>query len=84
MKGDGLDPKDRRRVEDPDIQKKPGVHGVDDRPTRPLVEDQLLYLLFELERVVTHSTIKWSPELVAGVQGRLEGLVDAVRRIGKR
>jgi hypothetical protein len=52
--------------------------------TRPLVEDQLLYLLFELERVVTHSTIKWSPELLAGVQRRLEGLVDAVRRIGKR
>jgi hypothetical protein len=49
-----------------------------------LIEDHLLYLLLELERVVTQSKIKWSPELASRVRSRLNGLIRTVRRIEKR
>jgi hypothetical protein len=58
--------------------------AVDDKPLRPLTEDHLLYLLLELERVVTQSKIKWSPELASRVKSRLEDLIQTVRRIEKR
>jgi hypothetical protein len=57
--------------------------AVDDQPTRTLAEDHLLYLLLELERVVMRSKIKWSPELASGVEGRLEGLIQTIRRTKK-
>jgi hypothetical protein len=57
--------------------------GVVDQPVRSLVEDHLLYLLFELERIVMRSKIKWPPELTSGVEGRLEGLIQTMRRTKK-
>jgi hypothetical protein len=54
-----------------------------DQPVRPLAEDHLLYVLFELERIVMRSKIKWSPELASGVEGRLESLIQTIRRTKK-
>jgi hypothetical protein len=59
------------------------ARAVVDQPVRPLVEDHLLYLLFELERIVVRSKIKWSPELTSGVEGRLESLIQTIRRTKK-
>jgi hypothetical protein len=43
------------------------------------VYDQLAYLMFELEVVVTRSDMKWSPELAARTQARLESLAGFIR-----
>jgi hypothetical protein len=64
--------------------KKIRERAIKDRPVRPLAEDHLLYLLFELERVVTRSTIAWSPGLASGIESRLQGLIQTVRRNDKR
>lgn len=52
--------------------------------TTPTAEDNLMYLLYELERAVEQPTINWSDELAANVQRRLESLGGAIRRIGRR
>jgi hypothetical protein len=59
------------------------ARAVVDQPERPLADDHLLYLLFELERIVMRSKIKWSPELASGVEGRLESLIQTIRRTKK-
>jgi hypothetical protein len=58
--------------------------AADDKPTRTLAEDHLLYLLLELERVVTQSKVKWSPGLASGVECRLEDVIHKVRRHPRR
>jgi hypothetical protein len=58
--------------------------AVDDEPLRPLTEDHLLYLLLELERVVTQSKVRWSPGLASRVKSRLEGLIQTVHWIEKQ
>jgi hypothetical protein len=63
--------------------KRSRASAVVDQPVRPLAEDHLLYVLFELERIVMRSKIKWSPELASGVEGRLEGLIQTIRRTRK-
>ena len=50
-------------------------------PDDPTPNDNLLYLLFELERAIARRTIVWSADLAAGVQRRLERLARAVRQI---
>jgi hypothetical protein len=44
----------------------------------------MLYLTSELERSVRKPTVKWSPELAAGMLRRLENLLETVRRIADR
>lgn len=53
----------------------------DDMPTP---NDNLMYLLYELERAVQQPTIKWSAELATAVQRRLDNLGHAVRQIALR
>jgi hypothetical protein len=47
----------------------------------PTPNDNLLYLLKELENAIERPTIVWSSDLAAGVKRRLEGLVQTVGQI---
>jgi hypothetical protein len=53
-------------------------------PDDPTPNDNLLYLLRELEKAIEKPTIVWSSDLAAGVKRRLEGLVQAVGKIVAR
>ena len=47
----------------------------------PTPNENLLYLLTELEQAVERPTIHWTADLATAVQHRLENLVEAVRQI---
>jgi hypothetical protein len=49
----------------------------------PTANDNMLYLVFELERSIQMPTVIWSPALAAGMLRRLETLVETVRRISQ-
>jgi hypothetical protein len=53
-------------------------------PDDPTPNDNLLYLLCELELAIKRPTIVWSADLADSVQRRLDGLVRAVRQIAAR
>ena len=53
-------------------------------PDDPTPNDNLLYLLCELEHAIGRPTIVWSPDLAGGVQRRLENLARAVHQIVAR
>jgi hypothetical protein len=57
------------------------LHDASDVPT---VEEDMLYLVFELERSVRMASPKLSPMLAANLQRRLEDLAETVRRLGTR
>jgi hypothetical protein len=50
----------------------------------PTPNDNLMYLLFELERAVHQGSIVWSPELTRGVQRRLIELIGALAQMAKQ
>ncbi len=50
----------------------------------PSANDNMLYLMFELERSVQMPTVDWSPALASSMLRRLETLVETVRGIGQR
>ncbi len=50
----------------------------------PTANDNLLYLLIELEHAIGRPNVNWSRELAARIQHRLEDLVETVGRIGAR
>ncbi len=49
----------------------------------PTENDNMLYLMIELERSVHMPTVIWSPALACGMLRRLEVLVETVRRISQ-
>jgi len=53
-------------------------------PDDPTPNDNLLYLLRELENAIERPTIVWSSDLATGVKRRLEGLGQAVGQIVAR
>ena len=49
----------------------------------PTPNDNMLYLVLELERSIQMPTVIWSPALASSVLLRLETVVETVRRIGQ-
>jgi hypothetical protein len=49
----------------------------------PTANDNMLYLMFELERSICMPTVIWSPALACRTLRRLETLVETVRRISQ-
>jgi hypothetical protein len=50
----------------------------------PTPNDNMLYLMCELERSVEAPAVAWSPALASSILRRLETLAEIVRRIGSR
>jgi hypothetical protein len=65
-----------------DARKARRRRAVDDET--PTANDNLMYLLYELERAMEQPTISWSAELVATAQRRLEALAANIRRMAPR
>lgn len=64
--------------------RKPRERATGAAPDDPTPNDNLLYLIRELENAIERPTIVWSSDLAADVKRRLEGLVQAVGQIVAR
>jgi hypothetical protein len=63
--------------------RKSRAPGFDQASDMPTANDNMLYLMFELERSIYMPTVIWSPALASSMLRRLETLVETVRRISQ-
>ena len=50
----------------------------------PTANDNMLYLISELERSIEMPTVQWSATFVASMLRRLENLAETIRRVRTR